>query len=170
MEFGFLKPSHICQWFISSKYQIGYLQISRHFIIIYLIVASQQDRENSDKKKKRQKSTISLNQLKYVQCITLQYSIHTIYATSFHTGHYIVYIISLSLSYRSLAWPHSNSSVVDYNEDQYEVARYVFLKVVIYNICGIHVCMYILIMYVSSCVCMYIRMYIYKYEYAYIYI
>ena len=32
----------------------------------YIIVASQQDKENSGKRKKRQKSTISLNQLKYL--------------------------------------------------------------------------------------------------------
>ncbi|XP_065907778.1 protein mono-ADP-ribosyltransferase PARP4-like isoform X3 [Dysidea avara] len=57
------------------------------------IIASQQDKENSDKKKKRQKSTISLNQLK------------------------------------PLSWPHStDNSLVEFDEDNYEVARYVFLK------------------------------------------
>ena len=42
---------------------------------LYQFVASQQDKENSDKKKKRQKSTISLNQLKYsydiITCCTV---------------------------------------------------------------------------------------------------
>ncbi|XP_065907785.1 protein mono-ADP-ribosyltransferase PARP4-like isoform X2 [Dysidea avara] len=57
------------------------------------IIASQQDKENSDKKKKRQKSTISLNQLK------------------------------------PLSWPHStDNSLVEFDEDNYEVARYAFLK------------------------------------------
>ena len=45
-----------------------YLHINVAPIAVYVLfvyVASQQDKENSDKRKKRQKSTISLNQLKY---------------------------------------------------------------------------------------------------------
>ena len=78
---------------------------------IYITVASQQDKENSDKRKKRQKSTISLNQLKY--CISL----------------YMLNVIVIININRSLPWPHSTSNSVDFNEEQYEVARYVFLKV-----------------------------------------
>ena len=50
-----------------------YWVIHSHILLhVNITVASQQDKENSDKKKKRQKSTISLNQLKYISyCIVL---------------------------------------------------------------------------------------------------
>ena len=50
---------------------------------------------------------------------------------------------------RSLPWPHSTSNSVDFNEEQYEVARYVFLKVIII----MYVCKWLLNMVVCVCVC-----------------
>ena len=68
-------------------------------ICTYITVASQQDKENSDMRKKRQKSTISLNQLKY--CISL-YRLN------------VIVIININ---RLLPWPHSTSNNVDFNEE-----------------------------------------------------
>ena len=102
-------------------------------MLIYL--ASQQDKENSDKRKKRQKSTISLNQLKYLIS-------------------YYIRLMLLLLLKRSLPWPHYTS--VDFNEEQYEVARYVFLKVCTYLYVSIYVCICVHIlqcMNVCVCVC-----------------
>ena len=44
----------------------------------------------------------------------------------------------LLLLKRSLPWPHSTT--VDFNEEQYEVARYVFLKVCMYLYVSMYVC------------------------------
>ena len=97
-------------------------------------LASQQDKENSDKRKKRQKSIISLNQLKY--CISL------------------ISVIVITNINRSLPWPHSTSNSVDFNEEQYEIARYIFLKVRNYVYICMYVCMYIFVC-VCVCVCVF---------------
>ena len=41
------------------------MHVCRAMCVVNIFTASQQDKEVSDKKKKRQKSSISLNQLKY---------------------------------------------------------------------------------------------------------
>ena len=97
-------------------------------------LASQQDKENSDKRKKRQKPIISLNQLKY--CISL------------------INVIVITNINRSLPWPHSTSNSVDFNEEQYEIARYIFLKVRNYVYICMYVCMYMFVCVCFVCLCL----------------
>ena len=53
-------------------------------------IASQQDKENSDKRKKKQKSTISLNQLKYFISYCVCYSD---YYTGRYHGHTLLVVV-----------------------------------------------------------------------------
>ena len=72
----------------------------------------------------------------------------------------------LLLLKRLLPWPHSTS--VDFNEEQYEVARYVFLKVCMYLFTCLYTFVFMCIYYnvracvrVCACTCTYVYVHVY---------
>ena len=75
-----MKTIKVSPWKFCHTYLVQSLKVNfithvhvRMYYNMLIYLASQQDKENSDKRKKRQKSTISLNQLKYLisYCIRL---------------------------------------------------------------------------------------------------